>query len=280
MNTNDVNEMLFQAELALKTNDKKDAAKILSQILIKDINNDPAWKLLYQLYESKQPFEEFQTTLAKKYFPNHLHLLVQKKDTPPANIAPPRQEIPGVISPILAAKSVPIHSSELQTPTIKCTYCGKLVFKESKFCAYCGNPINSDTDRIIAKHPAITSIPETSPNQPQKTPCYLNGLNQSESQPPNGQESPNSIQSTIPNNSNWIILAWIIFVIGLICGYYKQLNWALIFQVGSFIFALFLNSSPSERRQRKIFLIVWGIFQFIGFIFGLILGISGRYPLW
>jgi len=82
MNTNDVNELLSQAEEAIANNDKKNAGKILYQILDQNINNDYAWKLLYQVFESRLTFKEFQADLAKRYFSSQSHLLISKSVSP------------------------------------------------------------------------------------------------------------------------------------------------------------------------------------------------------
>ena len=171
MNTNDVNKMLIQAGQALARNDKKNAVKIIFNILNNDINNGPAWKFLYRVLESKLPFGEFQAAVTKKYFPNQYHLLSENRaDNQINSVVPSRQETPKVVIPNLEVNPAAIQiTSAPQTSPINCAYCGKPVLQEGQFCSNCGNPINPEKEILSSFTSATSSIPKPPLDLPQQT---------------------------------------------------------------------------------------------------------------
>jgi hypothetical protein len=66
---------LDKAEQALTSGDKRATGILIKQVLKSDFANERAWKLLYRLMGSSQPFEDFRFEFATRHYPDKIYLL-------------------------------------------------------------------------------------------------------------------------------------------------------------------------------------------------------------
>jgi pilus assembly protein CpaE len=67
-----LNKLLSQARKAYKKKDKRKGAQLVNEILKEDFMHAGTWQLLYQLYGSDKPFDEFQRSFTEQYYPDRL----------------------------------------------------------------------------------------------------------------------------------------------------------------------------------------------------------------
>jgi pilus assembly protein CpaE len=68
-------KLLVEAQKAYQKRDKHTGARLIDEILQSDFNYQGAWDLLYRLFGGGKPFDEFQRSFVKQFYPNKLALL-------------------------------------------------------------------------------------------------------------------------------------------------------------------------------------------------------------
>ena len=71
--------MLVEAQKAYQKRDKHTGARLIDEILQSDFNYQGAWDLLYRLFGGGKPFDEFQQSFVKQFYPDKLALLQTRR---------------------------------------------------------------------------------------------------------------------------------------------------------------------------------------------------------
>ena len=176
MNNEQFNHLLMEAEKAFINDDKRQGYTQVLKILSEDFLYEPAWKLLHKVMGGGKPFGVFQMEIAKKYFPNKAHLLVEKEFI--QLLAAKQVKVSDqVATPYKASPRVTPDKgqvlSESRTPSY-CIHCGNIIHTAGTYCAKCGNLTHSMSgvpDQPVSMHERM--YPQTSQNQqptaPQQT---------------------------------------------------------------------------------------------------------------
>jgi pilus assembly protein CpaE len=84
-------KLLAEAQKAYQKRDKRLGARLVDEILQRDLNYPGAWDLLYRLFGGGKSFDEFQRSFVAQYYPDKLAQLEPRLATGVAN-APPEPE--------------------------------------------------------------------------------------------------------------------------------------------------------------------------------------------
>ena len=71
-------KILDEAQKAYQKRDKRAGARLIDEILQRDVNYAGAWDLLYRLFGGVQPYDEFQRSFVSKYYPDKIPLLIPR----------------------------------------------------------------------------------------------------------------------------------------------------------------------------------------------------------
>ncbi len=71
-------KLLVEAQKAYQKRDKRTGARLIDEILQRDLNYAGAWDLLYRLFGGGQPYDEFQRSFVSKYYPDKIPLLLPR----------------------------------------------------------------------------------------------------------------------------------------------------------------------------------------------------------
>lgn len=135
------NYLLDQADQAFSAKDARTGLTYILQLLTEDFTYDPAWQLLHRMMSPQKPFHIFQMDVAEKYFPQKVHLLVEKEFSNQVQSNDTEtliQEHLPVIPPAFPAQPAPEKPSERAAASRFCPQCGKERNLERKFCSACG----------------------------------------------------------------------------------------------------------------------------------------------
>jgi pilus assembly protein CpaE len=71
-------KLLVEAQKAYQKRDKRSGARLIDEILQRDLNYAGAWDLLYRLFGAGKPYDEFQRSFVSQYYPDKLPLLITR----------------------------------------------------------------------------------------------------------------------------------------------------------------------------------------------------------
>ena len=116
-------KLLVEAQKAYQKRDKRTGARLIDEILQRDLNYAGAWDLLYRLFGGGQPYDEFQRSFVSKYYPDKIPLLLPRLpgEQPSAPVIPPAPEKkPAFLAKLFggAKKSAPEPATAVKTPAV------------------------------------------------------------------------------------------------------------------------------------------------------------------